>query len=271
MKPIISVIIPMYNCDQYIKETIGSVVGQDFTDWEVLAVDDCSTDNTYEVVAGLARLDSRVKLFKMPVNTRGPAGPRNYGINIAQGKYICFLDSDDIWPVNKLSMQYRIMEDESADFSSGEKVSFMETPLVKEVKNAEKNISDIKYFDLLMKNKINTSAVMLRKDILKNLKFDEDVKYAAVEDYKLWLDLHRSKPSLKSIRIKAPLMNYRVHRDGISRSKLKQLGKVYRVLKSHLENNKNIFLIPLFLSSYVIQSLYREQLQQKFMNRVFYK
>ncbi|MDQ7033251.1 MAG: glycosyltransferase family 2 protein, partial [Desulfonauticus sp.] len=94
--PLVSVVIPTYNRASLVKEAILSVINQNFKDWELLVVDDRSTDNTEDIVKSLAEKDSRIKYLKNEF-AKGPSGARNYGIKHSKGDLIAFLDSDDLW------------------------------------------------------------------------------------------------------------------------------------------------------------------------------
>ena len=114
--PLVSVITPLYNAEKYIERCILSVLNQTFIDWEMLIVNDCSTDNSLDVVKLYSQADSRIKLINMPKNS-GVAAARNAGINAAKGRFIAFLDSDDIWLPSKLSNQVRFMLDNGYYFT----------------------------------------------------------------------------------------------------------------------------------------------------------
>ena len=120
---LISIVVPLYNADKYIGETINSVLKQTYSNWELIIVDDCSTDNSRQVVEEFMA-DQRIKLIKLDNNFGGPAGPRNIGIEKAKGEYVSFLDADDLWDENKLYHQLNFMRTESLDFSSTEVYPF---------------------------------------------------------------------------------------------------------------------------------------------------
>ena len=103
--PLVTVVTPCYNGAKYLRETIESVLAQTFTDWEMIIVDDCSKDNSVDIIKQYADLDSRIKYLSTPNNTGSPAIPRNLGMEAASGKYIALLDSDDIWYPTKLHNQ----------------------------------------------------------------------------------------------------------------------------------------------------------------------
>ena len=104
---LVSIIMPTYNCGRFIAESINSVLAQTYTNWELLIVDDCSTDNTAEVVASFK--DPRI-LYQRNEHNSGAAVTRNTALRLAKGKYIAFLDSDDLWMPEKLERQIAFME-----------------------------------------------------------------------------------------------------------------------------------------------------------------
>lgn len=113
---LVSVITPSYNSAQFISKAIRSVLNQTFTDWEMILVDDCSTDHSVAVIQSFIEQDSRIKLISLSHNS-GAAVARNRAIAAAQGRYIAFLDSDDSWLPNKLETQLKFMQDKSIAFS----------------------------------------------------------------------------------------------------------------------------------------------------------
>lgn len=104
----VSIITPAYNAELFLEETVKSVQAQTFTNWEMLIVDDCSTDNTYALAKKLASKDNRIKVLKNTQNS-GVAATRNYALDIATGEYIAFIDSDDLWLPEKLKKQVAFM------------------------------------------------------------------------------------------------------------------------------------------------------------------
>ncbi len=116
MAKLVSIITPMYNSEEYICHTIDSVVKQTYENFELIIVDDLSTDNSKRVVLDYAKVDSRVKYFSLK-EKGGASTARNYATEKAQGDYIAFLDSDDIWVEDKLEKQIEFMESENIYFS----------------------------------------------------------------------------------------------------------------------------------------------------------
>lgn len=120
--PLVSVIIPMYNAEKYITSCIQSVEKQTLTDIEIICIDDCSTDTTYNIVNNLAQADKRIKLLQLPINSGGASQPRNIGMQFSRGKYIAFLDSDDLYTFTALSELVNIAERYDADVVHTEQV-----------------------------------------------------------------------------------------------------------------------------------------------------
>lgn len=116
MEDLVSIIMPSYNSEKYISESIDSVIKQTYKNWELLIVDDLSTDNTYKIAKRYQLSDSRIKVFQLE-NKGGASVARNYAIKNAKGKYIAFLDSDDLWKSKKLAKQIKFMKANNYAFS----------------------------------------------------------------------------------------------------------------------------------------------------------
>jgi glycosyltransferase involved in cell wall biosynthesis len=113
---LVSIIMPSFNCGKYVEETIRSVQAQTYQVWEIIFVDDCSTDDTVRRVTELREKDLRIKLFQNPRNS-GAAVSRNNALREAKGRWVAFLDSDDLWEPTKLEKQVRFMEENGYAFS----------------------------------------------------------------------------------------------------------------------------------------------------------
>lgn len=129
-QPFVSVIIPMYNAQRYIKSCVQSVLNQTFRDFEVICVDDCSTDDTAKIVAELIQQDNRVRYVRLPKNSGGASEPRNTGMRMSRGKYIGFLDSDDMYTPTALAELVPIAEQWKADVVHTEQVLFPENQVI---------------------------------------------------------------------------------------------------------------------------------------------
>ena len=113
---LVSIITPAYNAAEYIAETIESVLAQTYPKWEMLIVNDCSTDNTATIVQNYVNKDNRIKLINLKQNS-GAAVARNTAIQNAKGRYIAFLDSDDLWKKEKLQKQLNFMQQNGYAFT----------------------------------------------------------------------------------------------------------------------------------------------------------
>lgn len=113
---LVSVIMPSYNCGRFVEETIRSVQAQTYQNWEIIFVDDCSKDDTMSKVMALKESDKRIKVYQNPQNC-GAAVSRNLALREAKGRWIAFLDSDDLWKPEKLEKQVKFMEDNGYKFS----------------------------------------------------------------------------------------------------------------------------------------------------------
>lgn len=116
MQDLVSIIMPSYNCGQFVEETIRSVQAQTYQNWEIIFMDDCSTDDTIRIVSALRDNDKRIHLLQNVLNS-GAAVSRNKALREANGKWIAFLDSDDLWEPTKLEKQIRFMEENDYAFT----------------------------------------------------------------------------------------------------------------------------------------------------------
>lgn len=113
---LVSIIMPSYNCGTYVEQTIHSVQAQTYQNWEIIFMDDCSKDDTIKLLSELREKDTRIKLFQNYSNS-GAAISRNTALREAKGRWIAFLDSDDLWESTKLEKQVRFMEENGYAFS----------------------------------------------------------------------------------------------------------------------------------------------------------
>ena len=121
---LVSVIVPVFDCERYLSEAIESVIAQTHTNWELILIDDCSSDSSWSIANRFAASDERIKLLRQPRNT-GAAAARNRGLEAARGQYIAYLDADDVWLEHKLEMQLDFMKSDGVGmcFTSYETVN----------------------------------------------------------------------------------------------------------------------------------------------------
>lgn len=156
----ITIITPAYNAEKYISETIQSVLNQTYQDWEMIIVDDCSTDNTSVIVQKYVEKDSRIRLIRAPING-GVAKARNIGLEHAKGEYIAFVDSDDLWIPEKLDKQISFMKKKDCviSYTNFRKFNTLDGSLGKIIKCPNK----MEPSDILKNTAIGCLTVMVNK------------------------------------------------------------------------------------------------------------
>lgn len=179
---LVSIITPSYNAAAYIAETIESVLAQTYTNWEMLIVNDCSKDNTAEIVQSYAAKDKRIKLINLKQNS-GAAVARNTAIQNAKGRYIAFLDSDDLWKKEKLQKQIEFMQQNVYAFTY---TSYEHFKGIKEnIQNQVQIPKSLNYKQELRGNQIGCLTVILDRTQIQNIHFTTQKH----EDYILWLNI----------------------------------------------------------------------------------
>ena len=193
VRPLVSVIIPTYDSARFIADAVRGVLAQTYPCHEVIVIDDGSRDETAEIVRGLT---GPIRYRRQ--DNRGPAAARNAGIKMARGKYICFLDADDLWTPNKLELQVEFMAAHSeigllfTDAEEWEDKEILKSSILETMALHADIVSQVPIQDafrkLVMENPIPTSSVMMRKDcFLRTGLFDEDLRVVGVEDRDMWL------------------------------------------------------------------------------------
>ena len=175
---LVSIIVPVYNAEKYIEFTINSVIEQSYNNWELLLIDDCSVDNSKSIIENYSKKDVRIKYYKQKKNS-GPAVARNRGIDLAKGRYVCFIDADDLWEKDKIKRQLEFMKIKECAFCYHSYVFANEEGIPTEKKVIAKE--KLTYKDALKNNIISTITVMfdlkkIDKELIKmpNLKYVED-------------------------------------------------------------------------------------------------
>ncbi|HJD24795.1 MAG TPA: glycosyltransferase [Firmicutes bacterium] len=234
---LVSIITPTYNCGKFIAETIESVQAQTYPNWELLIVDDCSTDNTEEVVAEYRQADPRVQYHRLEKNS-GAAVARTTAMQLAQGEYMAFLDSDDLWSPEKLEKQLAFMKSNGYAFTCT-----MYEQIGEDGRRLEKVIKVIPKTDynrLLLDCPVGNSTVMY--DVRKMGKFEvPDIKKR--NDDALWLQMLKKEKYIYGMP--EVLMQYRVRQNSISSNKWKLIKyhwQLYREIE-HLGVLRSAFHI----------------------------
>lgn len=221
----VSIVTPVYNAERFLEETILSVLNQTYKKFELILVNDCSKDNSINIIRKFMEKDYRIKCIDLKENG-GAARARNIGINSAKGKYLAFIDSDDLWEKDKLEKQVGFMERNKIVFSytGYEMINEGGEKLGKIVKC--KDI--ITYKNLLRYNKIGCLTVMIDISTIKNLQM-EDINH---EDYATWLKI--LKQGYNAYGINEPLALYRKRDNSLSGNKLKSAKWTWNIIR-HVE------------------------------------
>lgn len=229
--PLVSVIMPTYNHAKFIGNAIESVLGQSYKNLELIIVDNYSEDDTEEIVTSFA--DKRIKYLKFK-NHGIIAASRNYGIKNSQGKYIAFLDSDDMWHHFKLEKQLQYFCDKEIVGVGTDAILISDTPFYRQEYHprSTNGYVDYDYYSILNSNPIITSSVIVRRDILSVVGgFDEDPDFRFIEDWQLWLRMAR----LGKFRILGgQLVYYRVFTDK-DRDRVDVAKRVLKIFEKQLD------------------------------------
>jgi len=218
----VSIITPAYNSEQFISQTIESVLCQTYTNWEMIIVDDGSTDNSVQIVEKYIQKDSRIKLIKLEKNS-GPAIARNKAISEAKGRYIAFLDADDLWLAEKLNKQILFMDNNNLSFT------YSSYHLIDENNHmfgTFKTRGYISYKSMLKTCSVGCLTAIYDTQVLGKQYMPNIAKR---QDYGLWLQILKDINSTKGII--EPLATYRIVSNSVSSNKLTAAlyqWKIYR-------------------------------------------
>lgn len=243
--PLISVITPAYNAERFIDETIESVLQQTYPHWEMVIVDDCSTDKTVDIVENYVKQDQRIKLITLDTNS-GSAVARNTAMDHAQGDYIAFLDSDDVWFPEKLTKQLAFMQEKNIAFSFTKYVRMHEDgTLTKAVTNAPHKVG----YEQLMKHcVIGCLTVMLDMRKIGPMRM---INIRTRQDYVFWL--HITKKGIPAYGLPEVLAKYRLVEDSISSNKIKAAKQNWHVYR-HIEQ-QSLLKSLWYFSNYALTSV----------------
>ena len=235
--PLVSIITPSYNSEDFISQTINSIINQTYTNWELLITDDCSTDETVAVITKYIFLDKRIKLYKLK-NNLGSATARNNSISFSKGLFIAFCDSDDFWDKDKLEIHVKFHQEKKVSFS------FTNMRIVNEkgviiLKRQSIVKSKVNYKSLLKNNYVPTSTVLINKSLLSEYKFPN---YKTKQDYVFWLNILKNE-SIEAYLLDDCLTSYRKHKNQITNNKFKLIPLHFNILR----RTQNLSLFKSFL------------------------
>ncbi len=239
--PLISVVTPVYNAALFLEESIQSVLNQTYPHWELILVDDCSTDASFEIANAYSKKDSRIKSFQLPQN-QGAGVSRNFGIKEASGNFIAFLDADDLWLPEKLQIQLNFMMNNNCN------ICYSSYQLMTEDGSLQPKLIEalpkLTFKKLLKSNYIGNLTGIYNATALGKI-------YAPVirkrQDWALWL--LALKIDNKALGMKETLAYYRIRENSISKNKTGLLKYNFAVYNKVLGYNtlKSLFMMVVFL------------------------
>lgn len=235
-EPLVSIITPVYNAERFLSDTIKSVQNQTYKIWEILLIDDCSKDNSAQIIKEFQKYDNRIKYIKLKKNS-GASVSRNEGIRNAKGRFIAFVDSDDIWKPEKLEIQIKYMLKENLGFT------FTSYRYMKEngelTNKIAKAPSKINYNGLLKNTIIGCSTVVIDREIVD---YFEMPLVRRGQDTATWLQILRKEKY--AYGIEQDLVNYRLVGESLSSNKIIALKRTWNTYR-------NVEKLGLLKSSYV--------------------
>lgn len=233
---LVSIVTPVYNAEKFISETIDSVIMQTYENWELILVDDCSSDKSASIIDKYVKNDSRVKYIKNKENS-GAAVSRNAGIELANGQYIAFVDSDDVWKSEKLEKQLSFMKENDYAFTFTAYRYVLEDGTVTD--KIANTVEKIDYNGLLKNTVIGCSTVIIDRNVVGDFRMP---LLRRGQDTATWLQI------LKKIDyaygLNEQLVEYRKVSNSISSNKFKALKRTWNIYR-------NVEKLGFFKSCYV--------------------
>lgn len=219
----VSIITPVYNAEKFLEDTICSVQNQTYEDWEMILVDDRSTDNSKEIITRLSKEDSRIKYIELAENS-GAAVARNTAIENATGRFIAFLDADDKWTEDKLEKQLKFMKEKNIGFSftgytrmteEGELLNYVEAP------------GEMTYNQLLRNTAIGCLTVVVDREKVGDFRMPLVRKG---QDFATWLSI--LKKGHNAYGLNGNLAHYRVVNNSLSSNKIGALKRTWNIYRN---------------------------------------
>lgn len=232
-KPLVSVLIPCYNAEQHVEQALNSILEQTYTNMEIIAINDCSTDNTGSILHAIAERDSRMRVIDNEKNLK-LIDTLNKGVALCNGEYIARMDADDIALPKRIEKEVDFLErNKNHDIVSTLFLAFpTNNPSKKSLHHNPLKDEELRAY-MLFKSGICHPAVMIRKRVFTELGLQFEKEYLHVEDYALW---SKAIYKTKIANIGEPLLLYRVHENQVSTLNEKlQLDNKQKVFKIHCE------------------------------------
>ncbi len=229
--PLISVIIPVYNAERYIRYTLDSVVSQDYPEKEIVIVDDCSSDQSHIIIKEYMEKYPYIVYLRLKENS-GVATARNTAIKLAKGRFIAFVDSDDIWKSGKIVKQLELFKEHPGCPFTYTAIDYIDEN-GKLLKNKRSLRESVTYNYVLRNTMIATSTVIIDRKVVPEVVMPNR---RSAEDYSLWLSLLKKYGSAYGIN--EALTSYRISSTSISSNRKKEVKYFYAVQTQDLGINK---------------------------------
>ncbi|MFI0490942.1 glycosyltransferase family 2 protein [Flavobacterium sp.] len=233
--PLVSIITPTFNSEKFITQTIKSIQDQTYINWEMIIVDDCSSDKTVSIIADFVKLDSRIQLFQLEKNS-GTGIARNYALTKTKGRYISFLDSDDLWKPEKLEKQINFLLTNKLPFT----FSFYEC-IDESGKSLNKRVEapiNLSYKQLFFCNYVGNLTGIYEVKYFGKITISSIRKR---QDWMLWLTILKKIKSAQAIP--ESLAYYRIRENSISASKIDLLKHNFAVYRTFHRYNLTVALM----------------------------
>ena len=225
VEPLVSIIMPVYNSERFLEDAIRSVINQIYLNWELWLIDDNSSDNSKQIISNFTAIDKRIKSILLTVNS-GAAIARNTAITRSEGKYIAFLDADDIWLPEKLLNQINFMEMNERSFTFTSYAIMDENG--KDLKRTIAAPETVRYKQLLKNNTLGCLTAVYNSEKLGKMLMPEIRKR---QDYGLWLNI--LKKGVIGYGLQETLAMYRTGDTSLSNKKMNVLKYNWILLRKH--------------------------------------
>lgn len=250
-KDLVSIITPSYNCEKFIRSTIESILAQTYHNWELIITDDCSDDNSIDIIKSYCIQDKRIKLYQLKKNS-GAGIARNYSIKNAKGRFIAFCDSDDIWYPDKLERQLNFMAENNYNLTYS---SYDTCNEIGKLNGYVECQSKITFANIIQNNGIGClTAIYDTSKIGKH--FMPTIRKR--QDWCLWIEIIRQTGP--AYGLKEPLALYRIREGSISSNKINMLKYNYDVY--HTVLGYNPFISILLLGGYFLPYYFYKKIKQ---------
>jgi glycosyltransferase involved in cell wall biosynthesis len=240
--PLVSIIMPNYNYVLYLEQSIQSVLQQTYPHFELIIIDDASTDSSLSLIKQFQEKDLRIKLIVNEKN-EGVVFCRNKGIDVSLGEYVCFIDPDDLWVTNKIEIQLNALQNQNGNLCFTD-IQVIDSKGIK-LKNRKHFFKEYSYNSLLKRNFVPHSSLLLNKKILAAIRYQEiptnrfekwlmkklRIQKIIHEDYALLLNIFKNVP-VKAIYLNQTLVSYRVHSNNYSGNYSKKILSLYCIYKN---------------------------------------